>query len=156
MKRENDEFYALDSLYQEIILDHYRSPRNKGMIEIPDVKEHETNPLCGDEVTLTAKIEAGKICDIRCKARGCSISTASCSMMTEKIKGKSFKEASFWIDEVKKLMAGNSKLGEDDLEDLEALKGVSNFPVRVKCALLSWMTLQKALDRIYNTRREKR
>ena len=156
---------GLEDLYREIILDHYRSPRNRGELPVPPAHKVEGfNPLCGDEVVLYLDIDpvSGMVADLRISGQGCSISQASTSMMSAAVKGQSVAEARRLIRAFKALMSiHESKLegegdGEDlrtDLEgvklgDLEALQGVVKFPVRIKCATLAWNTLQQGLDEI--------
>ena len=137
---------AFDELYQEIILDHYRAPRNKcrgddtGKICV----KHE-NLLCGDELYLSVKLDGDeKISQICFSGRGCAISQASASMMTEAVKGLTTGEANELIETVRLMM--HSEVQAEDLGDIEAMKGVARFPVRVKCALLAWMALKDALN----------
>ena len=152
---------GLEDLYREIILDHYRSPRNRGELPVPPAHVVEGfNPLCGDEVVLYLLVEDGVVQDVKIAGQGCSISQASTSMMSAAIKGTSVEEARRLIRAFKALMSiHESKLegeGDDadlqtDLEgvrlgDLEALQGVVKFPVRIKCATLAWNTLQQGLD----------
>ena len=152
---------GLEDLYREIILDHYRAPRNRGELESPPATKSEGfNPLCGDEVVLYLLVEDGKVADVKIGGQGCSISQASTSMMSSAVKGKPVDEARKLIRAFKALMSiHESKLegesvGSDlaaELEgvrlgDLEALQGVVKFPVRIKCATLAWNTLQQALD----------
>jgi nitrogen fixation NifU-like protein len=154
---------GLEDLYREIILDHYRSPRNRGELAAPPAHKAEGfNPLCGDEVILYLEIEDGTVADVKIGGQGCSISQASTSMMSAAIKGKSVAEARRLIGAFKALMSiHESKLeGESDgadlqaeldgvaLGDLEALQGVVKFPVRIKCATLAWNTLQQGLDEV--------
>jgi nitrogen fixation protein NifU and related proteins len=154
---------GLEDLYREIILDHYRSPRNRGELPVPPAQRAEGfNPLCGDEVILYLEVDpaTGTVVDVKIGGQGCSISQASTSMMSAAVKGKSVDEARRLIRAFKALMSiHESKLeGEGDdtdlaadladvrLGDLEALQGVVKFPVRIKCATLAWNTLQQALD----------
>jgi nitrogen fixation NifU-like protein len=153
---------GLEDLYREIILDHYRSPRNRGELPVPPARKVEGfNPLCGDEVVLYVDLdEDGNVRDLKIAGQGCSISQASTSMMSAAVKGRSTEEARRLIRAFKALMSiHESKLeGESDgsdlaadlegvrLGDLEALQGVVKFPVRIKCATLGWNTLQQALD----------
>jgi nitrogen fixation NifU-like protein len=154
---------GLEDLYREIILDHYRSPRNRGELETPPATKSEGfNPLCGDEVVLYLVVEDGTVVDVKIGGQGCSISQASTSMMSAAIKGKSVDDARKLISAFKALMSiHESKLeGESDgtdladeldgvtLGDLEALQGVVKFPVRIKCATLAWNTLQQGLDEV--------
>jgi len=139
-----------DDLYRETILDHYHNPRNHGSIEGATEIEG-TNPLCGDELTLYLKVnDAGLIEDIKMNAHGCSINTASGSMMSEAIKGQTVERAREIIDTFKTMMLTKEDTDamEDDLEDLEALRGVKKYPVRIKCALLPWNTLLQGLDTV--------
>ena len=154
---------GLEDLYREIILDHYRSPRNRGELPVPPARKLEGfNPLCGDEILLYIDVDAesGTVADLRIGGQGCSISQASSSMMGAAVKGKSVEEARRLIRAFKALMSiHESRLeGEVDgdalaaelegvkLGDLEALQGVVKFPVRIKCATLAWITLAQGLD----------
>ncbi|MCX7925640.1 MAG: SUF system NifU family Fe-S cluster assembly protein [Fimbriimonadales bacterium] len=136
----------LNELYQEIILDHYRHPRGRGELEPPKITQEGFNPSCGDEVILDLRIENGRISDIRFHGRGCSISQASASMLTEAVKGKTLAEAREIIHQVLALVKGESEGDPETLGDIVALAGVRNFPVRVKCATLAWHTLEEALN----------
>ena len=140
---------SLDDLYRDIILDHYRNPRNRGILENPDAAVRGHNPLCGDEMELSLKLEGDRIDDVKLLGRGCSISQASASMMTEKIKGKSLAEVRRLVDTFKGMLLENRELTDEEydaLGDLESLEGVKSFPVRIKCALLAWNTLLEALE----------
>ena len=156
---------GLEDLYREIILDHYRSPRNRGELPVPPAHKVEGfNPLCGDEVVLFIDVDpdTDTVRDVKIAGQGCSISQASTSMMSAAVKGKSLEETRQLIRAFKALMSiHESKLeGESDgsdlqadlegvrLGDLEALQGVVKFPVRIKCATLAWNTLQQALDEV--------
>jgi len=141
-----------DDLYRETILDHYHNPRNHGVIEEPSATVEGVNPLCGDELTLYLKVEDGKIGDVKLTAKGCSINTASGSMMSEAVIGKSIEEAGEIINSFKAMMLEKNKEVEldDDLEDLEALQGVKKYPVRIKCALLPWNTLIEGIETVKN------
>lgn len=136
---------ALDDLYREVILDHYAHPRNKGKLEDADISVEGANPLCGDELSIFVKLDGGKIADVRFVGRGCSISQASASMMTEQIKGKTLDEAMQLVGRFKAMMHGEP-VGEDELGDLMALQGVRKFPVRIKCATLSWIALEQGVE----------
>jgi len=139
---------SLDDLYKETILDHYQHPRNRGQLENPDVATRGHNPLCGDEVLLAVKMEGDVIKDIAFGGRGCSISQASASMMTEGVKGHQLGEATALAGSFKELMTGSGSAdGLEGNEDLEALQGVRKFPVRVKCALLPWTALLEVIER---------
>ncbi len=144
-ERDRVEF---NELYQEIILDHYRSPRNKcGEQEASagNCVKHE-NPLCGDELLLSVQLdsEGGRIEKICFAGHGCSISQASASMMTEAVQGLGREQALALVERVREMMRGARP--DEELGDVEALQGVSKFPVRIKCALLAWMALKDALD----------
>jgi len=136
----------ISALYQEMILDHYRRPRNKGQLENADASVEMKNPLCGDEIGLQVAFEGDSVCDLRFSGRGCSISQASASMMTQLVKGKSTEEIDAIRNRFRDLMLGKAS-GEDDsqLGSLRALSGVARFPARVKCALLAWNALESAL-----------
>ncbi len=135
----------LKSLYQELILQHYRSPQNKGTMDAPDAEISMNNPVCGDEITLQLRIEGGAIAEVMFSGQGCSISQASASMMTKQLKGKPLGEADAISDMFTRMMHGSEEAARDrSLGDLRALAGVSQFPVRIKCALLAWNALQEA------------
>lgn len=138
---------VLDDLYREVILDHYRSPRNKGTLAEYTAEVELSNPVCGDEITLYLKVVDNTIDEIRFEGRGCSISQASASMMTEAVKGKPVDEALKIISEFHGMMKGDITADQVELGDLEALQGVAKFPVRIKCALLSWEALQQGLSK---------
>jgi len=135
---------SLDDLYRETILDHYGHPRNKGALEPADVTREGVNPLCGDEIRVAVRVRDGIVEDVRFDGKGCSISQASASMMTEMVKGKRVEEVAGLIDAFKRMMHGG-EMPPEGLGDLEALQGVRKFPVRVKCATLVWVTLEMAL-----------
>lgn len=135
---------SLDDLYREVILDHYSHPRNKGTLEGADITREGANPLCGDEIQIALVLRDGVVQDVRFSGKGCSISQASASMMTELIKGARVEEARRLIAVFKGMMHGEPP--HDDLGDLVALAGVRKFPVRVKCATLGWLTLEGALE----------
>jgi len=137
----------LDELYRELILDHYRNPRNREPLESPAVVAEGYNPLCGDEVELRLNIEGDVISDVSFTGRGCSISQASGSMLTEAIKGKTVGQARALAALFTRMMTDPEFVSEEDVGDLEALQGVAKYPVRVKCATLAWHALQDALDR---------
>jgi nitrogen fixation NifU-like protein len=136
----------ISALYQEMILDHYRRPRNKGMLENADASVEMKNPLCGDEIALQVQFNGDEIKDLKFSGRGCSISQASASMMTQLLKGKSKKESDGIRQQFRDLMLGvTSADDENGLGSLRALSGVARFPARVKCALLAWNALESAL-----------
>jgi nitrogen fixation NifU-like protein len=173
---------GLEDLYREIILDHYRSPRNRGELESPPARRVEGfNPLCGDEIVVTLDVNDGKVCDIKIAGTGCSISQSSASLMSAAVKGKPVAEVRDLITTFKGMMSihestlpsGNSGSADKDtgaegdadadvetleprpididaLGELAALQGVVKFPVRIKCATLSWNTLAQGLDESEN------
>ncbi|MEC7829236.1 MAG: SUF system NifU family Fe-S cluster assembly protein [Actinomycetota bacterium] len=151
---------GLEDLYKEIILDHYRNPRNRGELESPPAHKTEGfNPLCGDEVTVTFELRGDSLVDLRIAGQGCSISQASASMMSAAVQGKSISEVRDLTREFKSMMSiheesidskelDSGSTATFQLGDLEALKGVVKFPVRIKCATLSWNTLLTGLDEL--------
>jgi len=149
----------LEDLYKEIILDHYRSPRNRGKLTSPPaIRVEGFNPLCGDEVTVFLNVDDGVITDIKLSGHGCSISQSSSSLMSAAVKGKSLDEARATIEKFKQLMTLHETTldenGEPEKVDLRslgeiaALQGVVKFPVRIKCAILAWNTLSQGLDEV--------
>jgi nitrogen fixation protein NifU and related proteins len=157
---------GLEDLYREIILDHYRNPRNRGELPIPPALRVEGfNPLCGDEIVVYLIVADGVVTDLRVAGQGCSISQSSASMMSAAVKGKTVAEARATIRAFKAMMSIHEQRldGEEDggasaeaevevkLGDLEALQGVVKFPVRIKCATLSWNTLTQGLDELETT-----
>jgi nitrogen fixation NifU-like protein len=150
---------GLEDLYREIILDHYRNPRNRGELPVPPAHRVEGfNPLCGDEVVIYLEVDGDKVTDVRIEGQGCSISQSSASMMSAAVKGKTVDEVRALTRAFKAMMSihessldgGDGEPIEVDpdvkLGDLEALRGVVKFPVRIKCATLSWNTLAQGLD----------
>jgi nitrogen fixation protein NifU and related proteins len=150
---------GLEDLYREIILDHYRSPRNRGELPSPPARRAEGfNPLCGDEVVVYVDVKGDTLDDIRISGQGCSISQSSASLMSGAVKGKSLPEVRDLIRTFKAMMSiHEARLGDgegddpvaldpDSLGELAALQGVVKFPVRIKCATLSWNTLAQSLD----------
>ena len=134
----------LNDLYRDVILDHNRRPRNFGPLEPADASAEGVNPLCGDRLTLRLNLADDTIRDIRFEGQGCAISTASASLMTEAVKGKTRGEALALFDRVHKLLTDDAA-GAEDLGKLAALSGVREYPARVKCASLCWHTLASAL-----------
>jgi nitrogen fixation NifU-like protein len=130
-------------LYTQVIMDHYQRPRNRGALEGADLEEHLLNPLCGDEVTVYANFRDGRVADVKFEGRGCSISQSSASMMTERLSGKSREDAEREIQSFKAMMVGEEEFPE--MDDLAALKGVIQYPSRIKCATLAWTAFQKGL-----------
>ena len=136
----------LGSLYQQLILDHYKSPKNKGELPGANAEAHLHNPTCGDEIHLRLLLDDGVIRDARFEGHGCSISQAAASMMTQLLRGKSTAEALSLVERFKAVMHGDPEAARDKaLGELRALAGVSKFPVRVKCALLSFNALEESL-----------
>lgn len=138
-------FEALNDLYREVILDHFQNPRHHEGIVPHDVEQEGYNPLCGDQITLQLKFENGVLKNMGCFGKGCSISQASASILTEEAIGKSISEIEERLVFFKDFMQGKKEL-ENEEGDMEALSGVRKFPVRIKCALLAWMTLQEAIE----------
>lgn len=136
-----------DELYRELILDHYRNPRNRGLLSSPDIIAEGYNPLCGDEVELHLKFDGDRVSEVGFRGRGCSISQASTSMLTQAILGLEVAEVRERIAAFKKMMTDPEGEPPEELGDLEALQGVARFPVRVKCATLAWHALEDGLDR---------
>ena len=136
---------ALDDIYKEVILDHYKNPRNKREMPDADRSAEQHNPLCGDEIRVFVHEEGGKVLDVTFLGQGCSISQSSASMMTEAVAGRTREEVGELIGGFRGMMAGETDPDEDAFGELVALKGVVKYPVRVKCAVLSWDTLQDAL-----------
>jgi nitrogen fixation NifU-like protein len=141
----DDELRALDELYQETILDHYRRPRNFGALAGADRTVEGHNPLCGDRITLQVKLKGDVIDDLRFQGKGCAISTASASIMTDSLRGKTRAEAGAAFEKFHALVTGRGNGAEPGLGKLAVFAGVSEFPVRVKCASLAWHTLKAAL-----------
>ena len=143
------QFEKLDDLYREVILDHYRNPRNHLRLTEAQIQAEGNNPFCGDEIALQVHLSSqGDIQEVGLQGRGCSISQASASMMTEVLKGKTLADAEALNQTFRRLMRGedldNTQL--EKLGDLEALEGVRQFPVRIKCALLAWATLEEGME----------
>ena len=144
---------GLEDLYREIILDHYRTPRNRGELAPPAVRAEGHNPLCGDEIQVYLDVQDGVVSDIKVAGQGCSISQSSASMMTQAVKGKNLDEVRAIVRRFKGMMSVDDAESDADdasvaavkLGDLEALQGVVKFPVRIKCATLACNTLLQAL-----------
>ncbi|HEX2069084.1 MAG TPA: SUF system NifU family Fe-S cluster assembly protein [Actinomycetota bacterium] len=136
----------LEDLYKEVILDHYKNPRNKRDLPGAELTCRKNNPLCGDEITIHAHLDDGRIAEVTFEGQGCSISQASASMLTETVTGKSVDEAGFLTEEFRSMMQGGSDPDEEEFGDLIALKGVVKYPVRIKCAVLAWDVFQQALS----------
>lgn len=137
--------FELDDLYRDLILDHYRSPRGAAPLPQPTVTEDGYNPLCGDEIKLELLLRDGRIEDVSVRGHGCSISVASGSLLVEQLKGRTVEEARQLMAAFKSMLHDEAAPDEDLLGDLVALEGVKKFPVRIKCALLPWTTLEQAL-----------
>ncbi|MCM3705522.1 MULTISPECIES: Fe-S cluster assembly sulfur transfer protein SufU [Cytobacillus] len=137
----------LDTLYRQVIMDHYKNPRNKGVLEDDSLTINMNNPTCGDRIQLTLKLEDGIVADAKFEGEGCSISMSSASMMTQAIKGKNIEEALKLSKVFSDMMLGK-EYDEDDLDlgDIEALQGVSQFPARIKCATLAWKAMEKGVS----------
>lgn len=137
----------LDSLYQEVILDHYKRPQHKGLATTFDAQVHHVNPSCGDEITLNVTLEGDKVAAITWDGVGCSISQASVSILSDLLLGKSISEAEIVLNNFTELMQSKGTMVGDDaiLEDAVAMAGVSKFPARIKCALLGWMAYKDAV-----------
>ncbi len=133
----------LQDLYKEIVLDHYKSPRHRGELEDADLREHLLNPLCGDEVTVYARFQGDKLAEVSFTGRGCSISQASASMLTERLSGKVREEAEGEIQAFLEMMRTEEN---EDLGDLVALKGIIQTPNRIRCATLAWNAFKQGLD----------
>ena len=137
----------LDSLYQEVILDHYKRPQHKGLAATYDAQVHHVNPSCGDEITLNVTLDGEKVSSITWDGVGCSISQASVSILSDLLLGKSVAEADLVLTNFTELMQSKGTMVGDDaiLEDAVAMAGVSKFPARIKCALLGWMAYKDAV-----------
>ncbi len=137
----------LRDLYQEVILDHNRSPRNFGPLEDADLQAEGYNPICGDRLTIAVKVDEGVVIDVRFQGSGCAISQASASLMTEGIKGKTLAEARALFDNFHRLVTDQTAPVDDTaLGKLTVFAGVRDYPARVKCAILAWHTLRAAVD----------
>lgn len=136
----------LDQLYRSVIMDHYKTPRNKGVLEASSVTVDMNNPTCGDVIHLTMQVEDGKIKDVKFEGEGCSISMASASMMTQMLKGKKEEEALQLGNIISEMMLGNEYDTSVELGDIEALSGVAKFPARIKCATLAWKAMEKGIE----------
>ncbi|MFC4305165.1 Fe-S cluster assembly sulfur transfer protein SufU [Cohnella boryungensis] len=135
----------LDDLYRRVIMDHYKTPRNRGELQEGSVTVNLNNPTCGDRISLQLQLEDGIVRDVKFTGEGCSISMSSASMMTEAIKGKTSAQALELADKFSALMKGED-VQFDDYEDVEALSGVNKFPARIKCATLAWNAMRKGVE----------
>lgn len=137
---------SLDDLYRRVIMDHYQKPRNRGKLdEAEGLTVNLNNPTCGDSISLSLKLENGKVTDAKFLGEGCSISMSSASMMTEIVKGKSAEEALQLAQIFSDMMQGKPVDDSIDLGDIEALSGVAKFPARIKCATLAWKALEQGV-----------
>ena len=136
----------LTTLYRAVIMDHYKSPRNKGLIkQSPYHFVHLNNPSCGDDMHVSLRVEGGNILDIRHDGHGCSICCSSASVMSELLKGKSIDEATEIINDFYEMVKGNEIADEERMDEAIAYKSVSQFPARIKCATLAWKAMEEAL-----------
>ncbi|MFY9587931.1 MAG: SUF system NifU family Fe-S cluster assembly protein [Actinomycetota bacterium] len=137
---------SLDDLYREVILDHYRNPRNKRALDDAEIDLAHNNPLCGDEISVRVKVGDGQVEDAAFEGQGCSISQASASMLTDRIRGMKLDDVDDLILKFRGMMGGKDSPDDEALGDLVALKGVVKYPVRIKCAVLAWDTLQEGVE----------
>ncbi|MED3549570.1 Fe-S cluster assembly sulfur transfer protein SufU [Cytobacillus praedii] len=135
----------LDTLYRQVIMDHYKNPRNKGVLADDSLTINMNNPTCGDRIQLTLKLEGDKVIDAKFEGEGCSISMSSASMMTQAIKGRNIEDALKLSEVFSLIMQGKDYEDDIDLGDIEALQGVAKFPARIKCATLAWKAMEKGL-----------
>jgi nitrogen fixation NifU-like protein len=136
----------LGAIYQELILDHYRRPRNKGALEAADAEAERRNPLCGDEIVLQLAFDGDLVREAGFTGRGCSISQASASMLTQALRGRTRAEAEALVRRFTALVHGDAEAGRDEtLGELRALQGVARFPARIRCATLAWSALDEVL-----------
>jgi nitrogen fixation NifU-like protein len=136
---------ALEDLYKEVILEHYKNPRNKRALPGADRSCRKNNPLCGDEIAIHAHLADGRIAEVTFEGQGCSISQASASMLTEAVTGRPVEEAEALAADFRGMMEGRVEPDEEEFGDLIALRGVVKYPVRIKCAVLAWDVLQEVL-----------
>lgn len=139
-------FNNLDTLYRQVIMDHYKNPRNKGSLDGENISIDMNNPTCGDRIQLQLKIEDGKVTDVKFDGEGCSISMSSASMMTQAIKGQTVETALKLSKIFSDIMQSKEYDDTIDLGDIEALQGVSKFPARIKCATLAWKAMEKGIN----------
>lgn len=138
----------LDELYQEIILDHCKNPRNHGPLTDSEVVVDEENPTCGDHIRLAITVAEGRVADARFDGKGCAISTASASLMTERLKGMEVGQARRVIADFVAVVRGEKEPDLDAMGDLAALEGVKRYPMRVKCATMAWHAMEAGLDKL--------
>lgn len=141
-------FNNLDTLYRQVIMDHYKNPRNRGAVEGDALTVDMNNPTCGDRIQLQLQVENGVVQDAKFDGEGCSISMSSASMMTQAVKGKRLDDALKMSKAFSQMMLGEDMddLGDTDFGDIEALQGVSKFPARIKCATLAWKAMEKGVQ----------
>ncbi len=139
-------FNNLDTLYRQVIMDHYKNPRNKGLLEDGNISIDMNNPTCGDRIQIQMKIEDGKVSAVKFDGDGCSISMSSASMMTQAIKGQPIEIALKLSKTFSDIMQGKEYDDSIDLGDIEALQGVAKFPARIKCATLAWKAMEKGMN----------
>lgn len=141
---------GVEELYREVILDHFKAPKNRGQLANANTKAEGTNPLCGDQLSISALVDGGQVKDIRFEGHGCAISQSAASMLTELMKGRTLSEIRDLTGVYKKMLGIDDKVAsgfeQDDLGDLISLEGVKKYPVRIKCALLSANTLLESLE----------
>lgn len=138
----------IDDLYQEIILDHYKNPRHARAIPDAEALVDEENPTCGDHIKLNAKVAEGRVAGIEIDCQGCAICSASASIMAEKVPGESVADVRRFSKAFSEMMRGGAELTEDELGDLTALRGVRQYPLRVKCATMPWHALEDAFKKL--------
>lgn len=138
-------FNNLETLYRQVIMDHYKNPRNRGVLEGDALTVDMNNPTCGDRIQLQLQVEDGIVKDAKFQGEGCSISMSSASMMTQAIKGKTVEDALQMSKQFSEMMLGEEHDDDIDLGDAESLSGVSQFPARIKCATLAWKAMEKGV-----------
>jgi nitrogen fixation NifU-like protein len=141
----------LPDLYSEILLDHYRLPRNKGELESPTLSVEGANPLCGDEITLHLKFDGERLSEVSFTGKGCAISLASTSMLTELLEGKTVSEIEQWIGNFREFIREGVAPAGVDMGEISSLEGIAKLPVRVKCAILPWTTMELAISQYRGT-----
>ncbi|MFD2045141.1 Fe-S cluster assembly sulfur transfer protein SufU [Ornithinibacillus salinisoli] len=141
-------FNNLDTLYRQVIMDHYKNPRNRGEVEGESLTVDMNNPTCGDRIQLQMQLEDGVVKDAKFEGEGCSISMSSASMMTQAIKGKKVDDALSMSKLFSNMMLGEEMDTDMDLGDIQALQGVSKFPARIKCATLAWKAMEKGVHEV--------
>ncbi len=147
MNKQSSDFSELDDLYQEIILDHYRNPRNQNKLNSVDIVADGFNPFCGDKVLISIKLDNDVVSDVSFEGNGCSISQASASMLTNLIKGETLNKARSLYSTFREMMHGTPTVELDELGEAEVLEGVKQFPIRIKCALLAWVALEDGIKK---------